>query len=350
MARVRSRALSSSIDSRVQVDVGHRRARVFTRWLGIGALALALSAPVSAQVVFEVTFDASAAGLTGTERANLTSHLQEAGRRWLRVIDHVNTATITFQVSVSDVPTANGGSNWTGSVGVIAGRQTWEQGAAYELRTGQDQNGDYHDVTIIVGLNYLRNELWFDPDPANRTAPVPVNQTDALSVMLHEVGHALAYNGWADLTTGVPPATYWSTFDRWFQPGAPSLFTGPAAVASWGTSPDLTTGNNKHWGNPVNASQWALLHGHSHGQAPWLLDGAPVSHLGCGLAIGVDAPPSADPVDHGAERGGPSLIDELMNGVVYYRGTRYDISPLDRATMIDVGLRGDTIFVNGFQP
>ncbi len=326
---------------------GHRRAG---RRLAACCLALGFSSLASAQVVFEVTFDPSASVLTPTERTNLTSHLQEAGRRWLPVIDHVATATITLRVSVEDIPTANGGSNWTGFVGMIDGRNTWEQGAAYELRTGEDLNGAEFDVHIGVGLNYLRNELWFDPDPVTRTEPVPIDRTDALSVMMHEVGHALVYNGWADLTTGVPPATYWSPFDRWFLPGAPTVFMGPSAVASWGTPPEVTTGNNKHWGNPVTSTGWFHAHHHAHPPTFWRADGSPIPHLGCGLAIGADAPPSADAFDPAFERGGPSLIDQLMNGVVYYRGRRYDISPLDRATMIDVGLRSDTIFANGFQP
>lgn len=342
------RPIDAAAQAEVTPEASHCRTRALGRWLCVGGLALVLSAQAGAQVVFEVTFDLSASVLTSTERDNLTSHLQEAGRRWLRVIDHVDTATITFRVSVADVPTANGGSNWSGFVGTIAGRATWEQGAGFELRTGEDLNGNDHDITIIVGLNYLRNELWFDPDPTSRTAPVPANRTDAFSVMLHEVGHALAYNGWADVTTGVPPPDYWSTFDAWFQPGAPSVFLGPAAVASWGTPPELTTGNNKHWGNPDSLHAWLAVPRHDHGSGQWLADESPVPRLGCGLAIGVDAPPSADLAQRDHVHGGPSLIDELMNGVVYYRGTRYDITPLDRATMIDVGLRSDNIFAGDF--
>lgn len=327
--------------------IGQTSRRPIRHCLGAIGIAMMLSGAASAQVVFDVAFDASAGVLTGTERANLTSHLKEAGRRWLPVLDHVDTATISIMVSVADVPTANGGSNWSGFVGVIDGRNTWQPGAAFELRTGEDRNGAEHDVTIWVGLNYLRNELWFDPDPVARTAPVPVNRVDALSVMMHEIGHALVYNGWNDLTTGVPHPDYWSTFDVWFLPGAPTVFTGPAAVASWGTPPDLTTGNNKHWGNGSAIAAWQS--GHRHAPAGWRADGSPIPQLGCGLMIGADAPPSADGLDAASDRGSPSLLDQLMNGVVYYRGRRYDISPLDRATLIDVGLRRDGIFANGFQ-
>jgi hypothetical protein len=46
---------------------------------------------------------------------------------------------------------------------------------------------------------------------------------------------------------------------------------------------------------------------------------------------------------------GASLIDQLMNGVVFYRGTRYDISALDVGVLKDVGLATDDLFSNGFE-
>ena len=39
-----------------------------------------------------------------------------------------------------------------------------------------------------------------------------------------------------------------------------------------------------------------------------------------------------------------------MNGVVFYRGTRYDVSTLDIGVLVDVGLIvGDVIFADGFE-
>jgi hypothetical protein len=41
---------------------------------------------------------------------------------------------------------------------------------------------------------------------------------------------------------------------------------------------------------------------------------------------------------------GSDLIGDLMNGVTFYTGTRYDISALDAAVLRDVGLSGaDTL-------
>jgi hypothetical protein len=35
---------------------------------------------------------------------------------------------------------------------------------------------------------------------------------------------------------------------------------------------------------------------------------------------------------------GTDLVPDLMNGVVFYRGTRYGVSALDLAIMADIGL------------
>lgn len=308
-------------------------------------LAVLLSPPVSAQVGFPVSFDASADVLTVDEKAKITTHVQEAGRRWVAAIGTTGTRSIEVEVRIDNVPTANGASLTTGFVAVVDGRDLFEQGVAYELRTGTDPNGSTPDAAITFGLDYLRNELWFDPDPVVRLEPVPANRTDAFSVVLHEFGHVIAYNGWADLVTGEPPATYWSPFDRWMQPGAPTLFTGPAAVTSWGTPPDLTTGNNKHWGNATGLFGFPSIAPLMLPAVEWI-NGAPTPLPACGVLVSVDAPPSADAP---SSRAGVSLIDQLMNGVVFYRGTRYDITPLDRATLVDTGVIPDEVFASGFE-
>ncbi len=315
------------------------------RLLASALFALA-SSPLHAQVSFPVSFDATADGLTPTEKTNITSHLQAAGRRWVQAIGQAGARSIEIQVAVADVPTANAASATTVFVANVGGRAMYEQAVANELRTGIDPNGASPDALVTFGLAYLRNELWFDPDPDLRTAPVPANRTDAMSVALHEFGHALVYNGWADLTSGQPPATYWSTFDRWMQPGAPTVFTGANAVLSWGTAPDVTTGNNKHWGNAAAMAGLPPVPTVVLPSVEWL-DGAPIPLPACHLPPSIDAPPSAN--DDGV-RGGASLINELMNGVVFYRGTRYDISPLDRATLIDTGVMSDRVFAAGFEP
>ena len=308
---------------------------VFLRRFALGAL---FSLPAFGQVTTNVSWEASAAVLSQPERDQITSHLSEAMRRWSRLLVIDGARSIEVEVTISSIPTAGAASAYGIPIGEEGGRSLLEQGVAYELRTGVDANAATPDMYLNIGLDYLRNSLWFDPDPSSRTAPVPLDRTDAMSTFLHEVGHAIAYNGWSDPVTGVPPAEFWSTFDRWMLPGAPTLFTGPHAVAAWGSAPDLTTGNNKHWGNATTSVlppvAWQVVR--------------PIEWRD-GLAVPprVPAPPSMPfPAQPSAVQA--SLIDQLMNGVVFYSGHRYDISPLDIAVLKDVGLPLDRLFANGF--
>lgn len=333
-----------------QAQRPHRRASIRRRLAALPAavLAGALAAPAqaSAAAVFDVSFDASTSMLTTTEKANITTHLQEAGRRWAALLAIDGARSIEIQVSIAAIPTADGASATTQAIGAVGDRTLYEQGVAYELETGIDPNGDAPDALIRFGLDYLRNQLWFDPAPGERTAPIPANRVDALSVCLHELGHAIVYNGWSDLVTGVSPAGYWSTFDRWTTPGAPSVFSGAGAIASWGGAPDLTTGNNKHWGNPDDMRFSAAPIESIATPVQWR-DGAPVPPL-------LPVPPSAElSIEAQHRRSDPdaqaSLVDQLMNGVVFYYQHRYDISALDIATLEDTGIRLDRIFRAGFE-
>lgn len=308
-------------------------------------LAFAASPGAYAQVVFPVSFAPSAAPLTVAERAAVTSHVQAAGQAWMDVLLLAGPRSIEVEIALDALPTGNGSSVTSVFVGTFGGRDLFEQSATAELRTGIDPNGATPDIRITFGIDYLRNELWFDPDPIARTAAVPIAKTDAMSVALHELGHAFAYNGWAN-GQGVPPATYWSTFDRWMMPGTPSLFGGTSAILQFGTAPELTTDNIHHWANgPIPRSKRV----HETHDAPWD-DGAPRPLPGCDGVPSADAPPSADAI--GAKGALPAgLLYELMNGVVFYRGSRYDISPLDVATLKDVGLavRELPFFRDGFE-
>jgi hypothetical protein len=288
-------------------------------------------------VEFHVSFDASASVLTDAERAGIETHVREAGLRWTNIINVPTPRFIEIEIAIADIPTANGASLATAYIGDIDGRPTYEQGVARELRLNEDPNLGEPDARITIGLDYLRNELWFDPDPETRTAPVPANRTDAMSTMLHEFGHILAYNGWADLVTGAPNPDYWSIFDSWFAPGTSPTFNGPGAVAAWGAPPELTVGNIFHWANASRAASARC----DVAPVTWRF-GAP-SPNACSAPLSADAPRTVD--------GQPGLVDQLMNGVVFYRGMRYDISALDIGVLVDVGLmeHGDAIFASGFE-
>lgn len=137
-------------------------------------------------------------------------------------------------------------------------------------------------------------EFWWDPDLRARSAPVPAGKLDALSVVLHELGHALAFNGWIDPKTGRLGGTHVSTFDQWVRwDGRDFFFHGPAAVRVHGKPVPLgRTVNNYH-------------------------------HVG-------EERPGVAP-DAG-------LRADLMTGYRFQWATRYSVTPLDVAILKDCGL------------
>ncbi|RVU45055.1 PEP-CTERM sorting domain-containing protein [Rubrivivax rivuli] len=229
--------------------------------------------------------------------ADLERVATAAGADWLaRFLTPSSTLTLSVSIGFAPIATSTGRSFTSALVGTDnGGLSLYAEGAAYEVRTGVDPNGAAPDIEFMLGsTGYLQNELWFDPDPLTRSAEVPSDRTDAYSVLLHEFGHAFGFNGWRDGLSGMLPGGYASSFDALVSSapgaGAASLFfIGAAAVTTYGAPVPLTLGNYAHFGN-------------------WL--------------------PGS----------GADLVPDLMNGLVFYRGTRYGISALDLAVMSDLGL------------
>ncbi|MDO9074100.1 MAG: PEP-CTERM sorting domain-containing protein [Rubrivivax sp.] len=244
------------------------------------------------QVIF-----ADPAGSYTPYYADLERLTVAAGNSWLQHLAAGTPAVdLTVSIGFASLDTASGRSATSGYVGSTANGSTlWSEGAAHELRTGIDPNGSAPDIEFLIGIDgYLQNELWFDPDPLSRSAAVPGHQTDAMSVLMHEFGHALGFNGWLDAASGTAAGGYLSTFDALVQPMATPLgtalfFTGAQAMAVYGGPVPLTLGNYGHVGNDI-------------------------------AGLGLD------------------LVPDLMNGVVFYRGVRGEISALNLAMLADTGL------------
>jgi len=248
-----------------------------------------------AAINFSVTFNDPNGDLTAAAD-QIESHVIAAGRRWG---DHlVGNADIQVVVRASlAVPYAEGRSLTNQFVHTNGAMNVFEQGMAAEIRTGVDPNGTDPDVEIEINPGYVTDELWFDPDPSARTATVDINRTDAMSTFLHEFGHALGYSGWINGTTGTYPGDYQSTYDERINfDGSNFYFNGPEAVALHGSPVPLTYANVFHVANF-----------------------APLP--------------------------GEDLLLDLMNGLVYYRGSRYDVAPLNIAMLRDAGV--PAIYLDG---
>ncbi|MGE5452298.1 MAG: hypothetical protein ACM3VZ_10725 [Acidobacteriota bacterium] len=202
----------------------------------------------------------------------------------------VGSAKIDVEVQLTDsVVAAAASSRASAYVGEQAGMKIYGSGMAFKINQGVDVNGDTPDIEILLNPTYLRNELWFDPAPFSRQALVPLDKVDAMSLFIHEVGHALAFNGWGDHFDGTLPADYASTWDIHTVFDAGDLyFTGPRAMQMYGGAVPITLGNNYHIGN--------------------------------------------------ANGPGADLLPDIMNGVAFFHGQRYDISSMDIAMLQDMGV------------
>ena len=222
--------------------------------------------------------------------AEIQSNFMAAANEWSTHLVSPLPRTIDVQVRfLPDVVRSSGHSATSAFVSTVGGVNVFAQGFVYKIATGHEPNNITPDVYLDFQPDYLANNLWFDPDPAARTAPVPNNRTDAYSVIIHELTHAIAFNGWRDSHTGTLPGSppYESTFDinETFD-GTNFYFTGPRAEAIYGGPVPVTYGDNFHVGN---------------------------------------SPP----------RPGYNLLYDLMNGIVFYFGRRYDLSALDLAIATD---------------
>lgn len=297
---------------------------------------IATSAAANDNLVFTVTFDPATSSALGRHGLEVKSHILAAAHMWASVMGGKG-ATISIFVECANIPRASGRSVTSSYVGTVGGVRVFEQGAAAEIRTGIDPNVGQYDIEMVFSPSYVADTLWFDPDPVARTEPIPEGRIDAMSVMLHELGHALVYNGWSDGVTGATSGTYMSTWDRWLTVDSGKiLFTGPSVRLSWGGAPDETMGNPFHWGNASTARP-------APSPVPDVADGAPWRW---DERAGIWCPPPPRVRDDAAigirpsDRAGtdPPLLSQLMNGVVFYYQQRYYISPLDIAALRDCGL------------
>lgn len=215
--------------------------------------------------------------------------VNEAFRLWGEVLagDADLTVRIELVESTAEGRAAATWGNGT-NLGLHDGQYVMVGAPAYELQTGRNIEGGGHDVRILLSRDYLLNEVFLDPTPQTR-GDVPSNLTDGLSVMLHEIGHALGFTGYFGSSY---QGSYATTFDLGIADYADGYaFYGPNSERVLGGPVELTRDNWSHYGNSRDFP----------GDGDYPLSG-------------------------------------LMNGVVFFRGYTYSIGELDLAMLADMGL------------
>jgi hypothetical protein len=278
---------SAKVSTRFPMKDNTRSLSSFTRLLAL--IGFFVGGTTNAAITYPVSFVDPGNARSGYYAA-ITANIQAAGATWARYL--AGSGSIEVEVEfTTDIARVDGASFTNAFVHKNGERDVYEQGAAYELRTGTDVNGGgTPDVRIRINPNYLANELWLDPSPTRRTDPIPANHIDGMSLFIHELAHAFVFSGWMDGTTGALPATYMSTFDEQVKfDGTNFFFIGPNAQAKYGGPVPITYGDPFHVGNS-------------------------------------------------SPRPGADLVNDLMFGPFYSYQQRYDISGLDLAIAKDAGI------------
>jgi len=252
------------------------------------------AAPAGAEVAVKVTFLPMAPEFQRLQPA-IREHITVAVQEWMKPFA-VKDCTLEVEFGIKSWPARGTGRSFVSTSfqkTQVDGKNLTEEGAAHELRTGEDPNGEKPDIEMFFDPVYFRT-LWFDPNPRTRTAPVPdakQQKLDAYTVILHEIGHAIGFNGFRNQKTGVLPDKFMSVYDRWVTfDGKNFYFNGPET--------------KKHYGKPV-----LLAHTNNN-----------YHHVG----------------EKGDNRD-PSLATDMMNGIQFEWGRRYYITPLDIAMLSDCG-------------
>jgi hypothetical protein len=180
-----------------------------------------------------------------------------AARNWLNDIVGLGNLDIQVRIAQPILPdvlaTGGAGASSFAFRWPLVGRTVDQFDAVTltEVRTGVDRNGAAADIIITIDpdkLNQAVGSLWFDPNPFDADHRVPANLTDGLSVLTHEIGHGLGFQGYRNNSTGAF-TTVVSPFDTFvvFVNGSP-FFDGPNAVSAYGGLVPLTPGNLYHYG------------------------------------------------------------------------------------------------------
>jgi hypothetical protein len=236
----------------------------------------------------------------------LRTDLNAAGQ----ILSHFLGGTGTIQVLVrpdDSIPRADGtciGVTGVGQVGALAVEESAPVTAA---RTGVDPNGPGAPEMVIYlnAQTYLKQQVWFDPSGAARTAAIPADKVDFISVVLHETLHGCGFTGYR--TVGGPndgqlSGSYESPFDVLTRRGAGGnpggfYFVGPNAMAAYGGPVPLTSQGTS-----------TLLTSHNYYE-----------------------------VGNPAGQPGADLAGDLMSGVLFANGKRYTPSKVDLAILADLG-------------
>jgi hypothetical protein len=261
--------------------------------------------------------------LTDKQKAQIKEDMVKAGKEWMDHIDNPNHVPINIQININDDPKDDQLANGRPAYSMPTGPNgTWESAVEYKLQHGGAEGdtsfakmSDGKPVDVIININsHDLNQLNLDPNSSKGKDAAPAhkgggilgalgdllgddNKVDMTSLLAHEFGHGLGIGRTSALDTetgtfnGSRQTTWESLLD--IQKSG-TTFTGSHAEQEHGgpvvVTTDIKDENYQHFGNSAS-----------------------------------------DVTDPKAD--GP----ELMYGGGLTPGTSYSVSPLDVATLQDLG-------------
>jgi hypothetical protein len=264
--------------------------------------------------------------LTGNQAALLEADMTKAASEWLDHLENPSHAPINIRLNITDDsnnhPGFYGGPAYVVSTGT-GDNATWESAVEYKLQNGADLDGSAKlsdgapaDVYIDINSDFLTREGWLDPNPFDDGSVVPPSdKVDMVSELMKDFGRGLGLGllstlDWRTGTFGAGEKTTWeSLLDIETSPdgGKLAYFKGSHA--------------ERENGGPV------VVNSDTPGLA--------YQYLGNGDV------PTGDAID--PKTGSP----DVLYGVAFDVGRRYEVSDLDVAILQDLGYHIKGPVLNG---
>ncbi len=177
------------------------------------------------------------AGASQSDVALVIANTDFAFQQWAKLLS--GTATIEINVSIvrdlEGSTLAQASSNESVLLGKVGTRDVYLEGAMAEILNGVDPNGAVADINIDIDYGEIRSgTLVLDATPLDNGTPF--GKIDAITVLMHEIGHGLYMNGWS-WESDYATASYQSAFDRHVTGG--TSFVGPNTLKAYGRAVPL---------------------------------------------------------------------------------------------------------------